>query len=77
MTRIAVLQMTAGIDPAANACTIVEAAWQAVLRRNGLSKESRVGYSVGLSFPPDWGERTVSLRPGDKIKLAAAPIAQP
>ncbi len=47
----------------------VEAAWQAVLRRRGLKKESRVGYSVGLSFPPDWGERTVSLRPGDATVL--------
>lgn len=49
----------------------VEAAWQAVLRRNGLKKESRVGYSIGLAFPPDWGERTVSLRPGDTTELQA------
>lgn len=49
----------------------VEAAWQEVLRRNGLKKESRVGYSVGLSYPPDWGERTVSLRPGDTTELQA------
>jgi ectoine hydrolase len=49
----------------------VEAAWQAVLRRHGLKKESRVGYSIGLSFPPDWGERTVSLRPGDRTELEA------
>jgi ectoine hydrolase len=47
----------------------VEAAWQAVLRRNGLKKESRVGYSIGLSYPPDWGERTVSLRPTDLTVL--------
>lgn len=49
----------------------VEAAWQAVLRRNGLKKESRVGYPVGLAYPPDWGERTASLRPGDKTELQA------
>jgi ectoine hydrolase len=54
-----------------NTAEQVEAAWQAVLRRNGLKKESRVGYSVGLSFPPDWGERTVSLRPGDTTQLQA------
>ncbi len=54
-----------------NTAEQVEAAWQAVLRRNGLKKESRVGYSVGLSFPPDWGERTVSLRPGDTTVLQA------
>lgn len=47
----------------------VEAAWQQVLRRNGLKKESRVGYSIGLAYPPDWGERTVSLRPGDTTVL--------
>ena len=52
-----------------NTAEQVEAAWQAVLRRNGLRKDSRVGYSIGLSYPPDWGERTVSLRPGDTTEL--------
>ena len=47
----------------------VEAAWQAVLRRNGLKKESRVGYPIGLNYPPDWSERTCSLRPGDRTEL--------
>lgn len=47
----------------------VEAAWQAVLRKNGLKKESRVGYPVGLAYPPDWGERTASLRPGDTTEM--------
>lgn len=32
------------------------------LRRHGLRKESRIGYSIGIGYPPDWGERTVSLR---------------
>lgn len=50
-------------------CEQVEAVWQAVLKRNGFSKESRVGYSIGLNFPPDWGERTASLRPGDMTEL--------
>jgi Xaa-Pro aminopeptidase len=52
-------------------CEEVEAVWQAVLKRHGYSKESRVGYSIGLNFPPDWGERTASLRPGDKTELQA------
>jgi len=47
----------------------VEAVWQAVLNRNGLRKESRVGYSIGLNYPPDWGERTCSLRPEDTTVL--------
>lgn len=50
-------------------CEEVEAVWQAVLRKNGLKKESRVGYSIGLNYPPDWGERTASLRPGDRTEL--------
>jgi Xaa-Pro aminopeptidase len=52
-------------------CEQVEAVWQSVLRRHGYSKESRVGYSIGLNFPPDWGERTASLRPGDHTELQA------
>jgi len=52
-------------------CEQVEAVWQAVLKRNGYSKESRVGYSIGLNYPPDWGERTASLRPGDTTVLQA------
>lgn len=54
-----------------NTAAEVEAAWQAVLRKHGLKKESRVGYSIGLAYPPDWGERTVSLRPGDETALQA------
>ncbi|WP_368912085.1 M24 family metallopeptidase [Taklimakanibacter deserti] len=54
-----------------NTAAEVEAAWQAVLRKHGLKKESRVGYPVGLAYPPDWGERTASLRPGDETVLDA------
>ena len=52
-------------------CEEVEAVWQAVLNRNGYNKESRVGYSIGINYPPDWGERTASLRTGDKTVLQA------
>ena len=50
-------------------CEAVEAVWQKVLNRNGYHKESRVGYSIGVNYPPDWGERTASLRPGDATVL--------
>ena len=50
-------------------CEEVEALWQKILNKYGYNKESRVGYSIGLNFPPDWGERTASLRPGDKTEL--------
>lgn len=48
----------------------VHAAFNAVINRHGLTKESRVGYSIGIGYPPDWGERTVSLRAEDKTELA-------
>jgi Xaa-Pro dipeptidase len=47
----------------------VEAAWRAVIARYGLKKESRIGYSIGLGYPPDWGEHTISLRAGDRSVL--------
>lgn len=47
----------------------VEAVWSNNLKRYGLEKESRIGYSTGLNYPPDWGEHTISLRPGDKTVL--------
>lgn len=49
-----------------NTAEMVEAAWNKVLKKHGFHKESRIGYSMGLNFPPDWGEHTASLRPGDK-----------
>lgn len=52
-------------------CEEVEALWQSILNRNGFEKPSRVGYSIGLNYPPDWGERTASLRAGDKTVLQA------
>ena len=47
----------------------VEAAWRAVISKHGIVKESRIGYSTGLNYPPDWGEHTISLRPGDRTVL--------
>ncbi len=52
-----------------NTCAQVEQAWREVIARYGIKKESRIGYPIGLSYPPDWGERTMSLRPGDETIL--------
>ena len=52
-------------------CQEVEAVWQSTINRHGFEKPSRVGYSIGVAFPPDWGERTISLRPGDRTELRA------
>jgi len=40
-----------------------------VLAKYGVIKDSRAGYPIGLSYPPDWGERTMSLRRGDTTEL--------
>ena len=45
----------------------VHAAWQAVLDRYGLEKKSRIGYSIGAAYAPDWGEHTLSFRPNETV----------
>ena len=50
-------------------CAQVESTWQKELNKRCFEKKSRVGYSIGLNFPPDWGERTASLRVGDQTVL--------
>lgn len=50
-------------------CEEVEMAWRKSIEKRGFKKESRIGYSIGLNFPPSWGEETVSIRPGDKTIL--------
>ncbi|WP_108893970.1 ectoine hydrolase DoeA [Palleronia abyssalis] len=54
---------------AGNTCEDIANAFFDVLRKWGITKNNRTGYPIGLSYPPDWGERTCSLRPGDKTVL--------
>ncbi len=42
-----------------------------ILNRLGFEKDNRCGYPIGLSYPPDWGERTMSLRRTDDTVLQA------
>lgn len=49
----------------------VHAAFIDSINRRGFHKESRIGYSIGIGYPPDWGERTVSLRSEEETELAA------
>ena len=63
------LQATlAFIEPGVTA-EAVEEQWRNAIAHTGVVKPSRVGYSFGLNYVPDWGEHTVSLRPGDKTVL--------
>ena len=50
-------------------CCDVHAAWQNVLNSYGLEKKSRIGYSIGVGYSPDWGEHTVSFRADDHTAL--------
>ncbi len=50
-------------------CEEVEEKWRESISGSRVVKESRVGYAYGLNYPPDWGEHTASLRPGDKTIL--------
>ncbi len=63
--------MDAGLEQAktGNTCEDIAKAFFAVLKRHGIEKDNRTGYPIGLSYPPDWGERTMSLRPGDRTVL--------
>jgi ectoine hydrolase len=61
----------AGIDAAraGNTAGDVARAFYGVLARHGIQREGRCGYPIGLSYPPDWGERTFSIRPEDETVL--------
>ncbi|MEM5470230.1 ectoine hydrolase DoeA [Hoeflea sp. AS60] len=63
--------MDAGLEAAkaGNLCEDVANAFFKVLSKYGIIKDNRTGYAIGLSYPPDWGERTMSLRPGDRTVL--------
>ncbi|MEW9667448.1 M24 family metallopeptidase [Ammoniphilus sp. 3BR4] len=50
-------------------CEEVELAWRRSIEKSGFKKDSRIGYSTGVNYPPDWGEHTASIRPGDQTIL--------
>ncbi|MGH1416157.1 MAG: M24 family metallopeptidase [Pelagimonas sp.] len=39
------------------------------LEKHGIKREGRCGYPIGLSYPPDWGERSASIRSEDQTVL--------
>jgi ectoine hydrolase len=63
--------LEAGLEAArpGNKCEDIAKAYFAVLAKYGIHKDSRTGYGVGISYQPDWGERTASLRVGDRTEL--------
>ncbi|WP_424944116.1 M24 family metallopeptidase [Aliiroseovarius crassostreae] len=49
-------------------CDIANA-FMSVLAKHGIERSGRMGYPIGLSYPPDWGERTASIRAEDATIL--------
>ena len=68
---IVVEGMNAALDAAEPGvtCEAVEKAWRDTIAEYDIEKEDRIGYSMGLGYPPDWGEHTASIRPGDETVL--------
>ena len=63
--------IAAGLDaarPGNRTCDIANA-FMAVLAKHGIERSGRMGYPIGLSYPPDWGERTASIRSEDTTQL--------
>ncbi len=63
--------LEAGLEAARagnRACDVANALG-AAMDKAGIVRGARCGYPIGLSYPPDWGERTISLRPEDETIL--------
>ena len=63
--------ITDGINAARSGNTAgdVARAFYDVLKKRGIQRQGRCGYPIGISYPPDWGERTFSIRPTDTTVL--------
>ena len=58
----------AATKPGNTADDVAQKFW-AVLDKYNIKKESRTGYSIGIGYPPDWGEHTLNIQKGDKTIL--------
>ena len=54
---------------AGNTAGDIARALYASLEKAGIERSGRCGYAIGLSYPPDWGERTISIRTSDETVL--------
>ncbi len=63
--------LEAGLEAAraGNRASDVALALFTAMQRAGIEREGRCGYPIGLSYPPDWGERTISFRTTDHTVL--------
>ena len=56
------------IKPGKTCDEVAQKFWK-VLDKYGIKKNSRTGYSIGIGYPPDWGEHTLNIQKGDKTIL--------
>jgi len=63
--------LEAGLEAAraGNTAGDIARALAAPLTAAGIERGARAGYPIGLSYPPDWGERTISIRDEDTTIL--------
>ena len=54
--------------PGNTANDVAEKFW-GILDKYNIKKESRTGYSIGIGYPPDWGEHTLNISKGDMTIL--------
>ena len=65
--------LEAGLEaarPGNRACDVANALHASLLKA-GIKRDARCGYPIGISYPPDWGERTISFRKEDESVLEA------
>ena len=63
--------LNAGIEstkPGNTANDVAQSFWK-VLDKYNIKKESRTGYSIGIGYPPDWGEHTLNIYKDDMTVL--------
>jgi len=58
----------AATKPGNTANDVAQKFWS-VLDKYNIKKESRTGYSIGIGYPPDWGEHTLNIYKGDMTVL--------
>tara|TARA_B110001454_G_scaffold46624_1_gene45854 strand:+ start:418 stop:1584 length:1167 start_codon:yes stop_codon:yes gene_type:complete len=56
------------VKPGNTADDVAQKFW-GVLDKYNIKKDSRTGYSIGIGYPPDWGEQTLNISKGDKTIL--------
>lgn len=71
LADVVVEALNSGLDSVrpGRTCEEVTDVFSKVLARHGYEKEARLGYPLGIGFPPSSQSRTASMRKGDKTVL--------